>query len=48
MAEVDKFSLGSTFHAEQVLGWTAKTPMAEGLASTVEHIRRLSVEPVAA
>ncbi len=48
VAEVDKFSLGSTFHAEQVLGWTAKTPMSQGLANTVEHIRRLSAEPVAA
>ncbi len=41
-AEVDKFSLGSTFHAEQVLGWKAATPLSEGLARTVSHISRLT------
>ncbi len=41
-AEVDKFSLGSTFHAENVLGWKARTTLADGLAQTVEHIRQLT------
>ncbi len=42
-AEVDKFSLGSTFHAETTLGWTATMPIRQGLEATVQHIRRLSV-----
>ncbi len=41
-AEVDKFSLGSTFHAETVLGWKARTKLADGLARTVAQIKQLS------
>ena len=40
-AEVDKFSLGSTFHAETVLGWTARTSMRDGLTTTIDRMRAL-------
>lgn len=42
-AEVDKFSLGSTFHAETTLGWTAAMPLRNGLDATVNHIRKMSM-----
>ena len=41
-AEVDKFSLGSTFHSSSTLGWTAKMAIRDGLEATVNHIRKLS------
>jgi nucleoside-diphosphate-sugar epimerase len=39
--EVNKFTLGSTFHAKHVLGWHAKTTMADGLEATVNHVQSL-------
>lgn len=42
VTEVDKFTLGSTFHARQVLGWEAQTSLPDGLARTIDHIRKLS------
>lgn len=40
--EVDKFTLGSTFRATDVLGWSAETPIAEGLARTIAHMKTLA------
>ena len=46
-AEVDKFTLGSTAHAQEVLGWTAQTSLQRGLELTVEHMQRLAASPIA-
>lgn len=39
--EVNKFTLGDTRTAKEVLGWKAKTPIDVGLAKTVEHAKKL-------
>lgn len=38
-AEVNKFTLGSTERAKDVLGWTAKVPLKQGVAETVAYMR---------
>ncbi|NJL07124.1 MAG: NAD-dependent epimerase/dehydratase family protein [Methylacidiphilales bacterium] len=39
--EVNKFTLGSTFHAETVLGWRADTSFEDGITSTIRHMEGL-------
>ena len=43
--EVNKFTLGGTFHAESLLGWRADTSLEDGLASTIRHMSELLKPP---
>ncbi|MBI5594550.1 MAG: NAD-dependent epimerase/dehydratase family protein [Elusimicrobia bacterium] len=38
-AEVNKFTLGSVFKTRDLLGWTARTGLKDGMARTVAHAR---------
>ncbi|MCL0099894.1 GDP-mannose 4,6-dehydratase, partial [Dehalococcoidia bacterium] len=39
--EVDKFTLGSTSKARNILGWETKTSLRDGLRMTINHARHL-------
>jgi nucleoside-diphosphate-sugar epimerase len=39
--EVNKFTLGSTFHADSRLGWRAETSLEDGLTATIRHMKDL-------